>query len=209
MGILVLTTGGTIGAVAYPDPQSPPDISLMPSADVDLVKSTLDQPDFSFVRTRCISLEPRDSKLIDENYLLNVIDVIRKAPENEILITHGTDRILKSADFLFRYSSQHLAELRNKTILLTGSMIPLANGPGSDGFVNLVFALGQLSALEFGASENNGAIFIVLCDYEFPDTESGQWQPRLYRYRPGHYVKFYDEDGRYNRLKRVHSNDED
>ncbi len=181
MSILVITTGGTIGALPYPDPKNPPEFSAMPPAGCDLVAVALTV----FANTRSISLEPRDSKLIDEAYRLNIAGLIREVPETAILITHGTDTMLQTADFFFQ------RPVPGKTIILTGAMTPLANGFESDGYRNLAFALEQL------AMPGLSPVNIVLCDF----TADGEWQPRLYPYAPDRYEKFYAEDGRYNRLR--------
>ena len=74
-------------------------------------------------------------------------------------------------------------------------MVPLSNGPLSDGTMNLKFALDQLAAGQLAAG-----IYIVLCDYVHPDTEEG-WQPRLYSFVPGRYEKYYNrDDTRFSRL---------
>ena len=199
MSILVLTTGGTIGAAAYPDPQNPPALSEPLSPETDLVRRALVSKEFSFANTRCMTLEHRDSKLIDVSYLAEVLALVAGADEQKILITHGTDRMLQTADYFY----QNLSRLGGKTIMLTGAMTPLANGDQSDGYRNLEYALKQLLWAQQDDTENNGAVFIVLCDYADPHHEKGPWQPTLYHYKPGHFTKHYAADGRYNRLKRV------
>ncbi len=46
-----------------------------------------------------------------------IIESCRKAPEDNILITHGTDRMVETAQALGRLALQ-------KTIVLTGAMVP-------------------------------------------------------------------------------------
>lgn len=58
-----------------------------------------------------------------------------KSPSKNILITHGTDRMVETAKILAE------AKLEDKTIVLTGAMIPYAFGNSSDGFFNLGSAL--------------------------------------------------------------------
>ena len=82
-------------------------------------------------------------------------------------------------------------------------MIPLANGPQSDGYLNLEFSLKQLGRFASEAKKENNGVYIVLCDYERPDDEKSAWKPHLYRFYPGYYEKFYAEDRRYSRLRRV------
>jgi L-asparaginase len=191
VNILVITTGGTIGALPYEDPQRPPQFSSMPPKGRDLVRDALGTH-FATHDTRCISLQPRDSKQIDKLYRKNILAIVEAAAENAILITHGTDTILQSADFLYRRFSNSLGR---KAIILTGAMIPLANGQASDGHLNLAFSLDLLTRFAPELAKIN----IVLCDFD----KGGAWKPRLYPYRPNQYTKFYDSDGRYNRIREL------
>lgn len=61
----------------------------------------------------------------------------RRATSNQILITHGTDRMVHTA----KYLATEVEGLENKTIVLTGAMVPYAFGTSSDGFFNLGSAL--------------------------------------------------------------------
>lgn len=63
---------------------------------------------------------------------------------NQILITHGTDTMVETARFLTRKN------LADKTIVLTGAMIPYAFGTSSDGFFNLGSALAFAQTLPPG-----------------------------------------------------------
>ncbi len=76
----------------------------------------------------------------------------QEAPEDHIVITHGTDTIVATA--------QVLAErVQGKTIVLTGAMIPIAFG-SSDGLFNLGGALTAVQALPPGVYVTmNGRIF--------------------------------------------------
>ncbi len=84
------------------------------------------------------SLEMRD-----EDRAL-IIHSCRRTPASRILITHGTDRMVETA--------RHLAEadIDDKTIILTGAMIPYAFGTSSDGFFNLGSALAFAQVLPPG-----------------------------------------------------------
>lgn len=68
-----------------------------------------------------------------------------KTPTNQILITHGTDRMVETARYLSKNKN-----LKGKTIVLTGAMIPYAFGTSSDGFFNLG------SSMAFCQSKPNG-----------------------------------------------------
>lgn len=68
----------------------------------------------------------------------------RKSRHDKILITHGTDTMVDTARFLAE------KKLENKTIVLTGAMVPYAFGTSSDGFFNLGSALAFLQTLPPG-----------------------------------------------------------
>jgi L-asparaginase len=72
-----------------------------------------------------------------------IVERCRQAAESRILITHGTDTMVETA--------RALAEtmVREKTIVLTGAMIPYAFG-SSDGLFNLGSALSFVQALPPG-----------------------------------------------------------
>jgi L-asparaginase len=74
------------------------------------------------------------------------------APERLIVITHGTDTMVETARTL-------AAQVRGKTIVLTGAMIPIAFG-SSDGLFNLGGAITAVQALPAGVYITmNGRIF--------------------------------------------------
>ena len=62
---------------------------------------------------------------------------------DKILITHGTDTIVKTASQIAQHNIP-------KTIILTGAMIPYAFGNSSDGFFNLGAALAFSQTLTHG-----------------------------------------------------------
>jgi L-asparaginase len=66
----------------------------------------------------------------------------KKAPEDKIVITHGTDTMAETAKVLGE-------NIKDKTIVLTGAMIPYAFG-SSDGLFNLGSALSFVQALPPG-----------------------------------------------------------
>ncbi|MGE4350984.1 MAG: asparaginase domain-containing protein [Bdellovibrionales bacterium] len=190
MTIFVITTGGTIGALPYQDPIFPPRECTIPADGTDIVREVV-QTVFQEKKTLCVSLGLRDSYSVDEPYRHSLVELIRHAPQDKILITHGTDSMVQTADFLYD-KAQKDPTIAAKKIILTGAMIPLSNGSHSDGYQNLAFAL---SALENG-DENLNGIHLVLCDFD----GGGYWCPRLYTFTPGKYEKVYATDGRYNRL---------
>ena len=66
----------------------------------------------------------------------------RNAPERRIVITHGTDTMVATAQVLER-------EVQGKTIILTGAMVPYKFG-SSDGMFNLGSALAFVQTLAPG-----------------------------------------------------------
>ena len=71
-----------------------------------------------------------------------ILDQCSKAHEDKILITHGTDTMEFTARTLG-------SAIRNKTIVLTGAMIPYKFG-SSDGLFNLGSALAFVQTLPAG-----------------------------------------------------------
>ncbi len=68
----------------------------------------------------------------------------RRSKSKNIIITHGTDTIVQTASWLAK------AAIPEKTIVLTGAMIPYAFGTSSDGFFNLGSALAFAEVLPQG-----------------------------------------------------------
>lgn len=66
-----------------------------------------------------------------------------RCPDDMIIITHGTDKMVETARALAAASMP-------KTIVLTGAMIPYAFGTSSDGFFNLGSALAFVQVLPPG-----------------------------------------------------------
>jgi len=80
----------------------------------------------------------------------------RKSPHENIVITHGTDTMTLTGQYLAKEN------IENKTIVLTGAMVPYAFGSSSDGFFNLGAAIAFAQALEPGVYISmNGRYFHV------------------------------------------------
>jgi L-asparaginase len=71
-----------------------------------------------------------------------ILAACRQAPEPRIVVTHGTDTMVETADVL-------AAGLSGKTVVLTGAMVPYAFG-SSDGLFNLGSALSFVQLLPPG-----------------------------------------------------------
>lgn len=83
-----------------------------------------------------------DSLEMNQEHRIKIIEACKEIPENQIIITHGTDTLEVTAQEL------GLANI-GKTIVLTGAMIPYKFG-SSDGLFNLGCALGFVQALPHG-----------------------------------------------------------
>lgn len=96
-----------------------------------------------------------DSLEMQEEDRAIVILNCRKTAAKQILLTHGTDRMVETARALAE------AGIEDKTIVLTGAMIPYAFGTSSDGFFNLGSALAFVQVLPPG-------VYIVMNGRYFP-----------------------------------------
>ncbi len=82
------------------------------------------------------SLKMSDS---ERNY---IVEKCKKENTHKIVITHGTDTMVETAEVLAK-------NIQDKTIILTGAMIPINFG-SSDGLFNLGSALSFVQILEPG-----------------------------------------------------------
>ena len=74
-----------------------------------------------------------------------IVEQCRGADERRILVTHGTDTMIETA----RALAKALPTIGDKTIVLTGAMVPYAFG-SSDGLFNLGSALSFVQVLPAG-----------------------------------------------------------
>ncbi len=86
-----------------------------------------------------------DSLEMTDGHRAEIVDRCRAADERRILITHGTDTMIETA----RSLAEGLAAIGDKTIVLTGAMVPYAFG-SSDGLFNLGSALSFAQVLPPG-----------------------------------------------------------
>lgn len=142
--VRLLVTGGTFdkeydeirGTLDFRDTHLP-DMLTMARSQVDVRVRTLMMVD-------SLEMTDADRELIASN--------CREVPEQYIVITHGTDTMVDTA--------RALAErVTDKTIVLTGAMIPIAFG-SSDGLFNLGGALTAVQVLPCGVYITmNGRVF--------------------------------------------------
>jgi L-asparaginase len=83
-----------------------------------------------------------DSLEMTDEDRTRLASICRQAPEDRIVLTHGTDTMVETAAVLAR-------ERTAKTIVLTGAMVPWAFG-SSDGLFNLGSAISFVQTLPTG-----------------------------------------------------------
>ena len=100
-------------------------------------------------RSKCrLNVEVKTLMMIDslemtKKDIEKIIDECKKTKSSRIVITHGTDTMVNTAEKIAE-------KIKNKTIVLTGAMIPYAFGSSSDGFFNLGSALSFVQTLKNG-----------------------------------------------------------
>lgn len=134
--IQIFVTGGTFdkeynyitGALYFKDTHLP--------EMFDRGRSTLDVDVKTLMMIDSLEMTEADREIIAHN--------CKRSQSSQILITHGTDRMVETSKYLAQ------AGIENKTIVLTGAMIPYAFGNSSDGFFNLGSALAFVQILPPG-----------------------------------------------------------
>ena len=95
-----------------------------------------------------------DSLQMTDEHREKIAEACSAAPERQIVITHGTDTMPETARLL-----QQRMDGRDKTIVLTGAMVPYKFG-SSDGLFNLGSALAFVQTLKPGVYVSmNGKCF--------------------------------------------------
>ena len=110
---------------------------------LDRGRCTLDVDIKTLMMVDSLEMTEEDREIIIHN--------CRKSPANEIIITHGTDRMVNTG--------QALVGIPDKCIVLTGAMEP-AHYKSSDAVFNVGVAVGAISALPDGVYiAMNGRVF--------------------------------------------------
>lgn len=129
-----ILTGGTIDKIYDPVGQvtklSPE--STLPSYLRDFIRPDLD------MRFETVCME--DSLNITPPQREEIAAAAVNSPDRYIVITHGTDTMAATAELIVR----KLPAEHDKTIVLTGSLIPIKEFAMSDGGFNLGFALSSV-----------------------------------------------------------------
>lgn len=141
--IEIITTGGTIDKVYY-DKKN--DYQVGDPFIVDLLKKMNFSVDYSV--KSLMRIDSLDMTISDRN---QIYEYIEDLTTEKILITHGTDTIIDTA--------LYLKKIKNKTIVLTGSLKP-ALFIDNDATFNIGCALAAVQTLEKGIYIiMNGRIF--------------------------------------------------
>lgn len=147
--IHLITTGGTIDSKFFPPTESTKvrEKSIIPDFLNQIIK-----PHFQITHRNISML---DSSEITDSIRDDIISEIKTCDANNILITHGTNTMSETLDYL-----SARIEKTDKTIILTGSMIPMDGFCPTDGGFNLGFAIAKFQVIEKGIYlAMNGKIF--------------------------------------------------
>src|SRR3989338_6526354 len=84
----------------------------------------------------------KDSRQLNQQDIVNVLETIEKSEANKIIVTHGTYTMPDTAKFV-----EANVKRKDQTIVFTGSMIPLEGFYPTDANFNLGFALSKVQEL--------------------------------------------------------------
>ncbi|MEE4241732.1 MAG: asparaginase domain-containing protein [Desulfopila sp.] len=143
MKIVFYTAGGTIDKV-YFDAKSTYEVGE------SILQEILREGNVTFTFSSHIIMQKDSLDLTDQDRDI-IYQTIDAEPNRLIILTHGTDTMVKTA--------QHLSTLKNKVIVLTGSMAP-ARFRSSDAAFNIACAVGAVQTLPDGTYiAMNGRVF--------------------------------------------------
>lgn len=131
--LLIVTTGGTIDKIYFDDMS---DYQI----GEPLIGQILDHLKVGF-EFEVIALMRKDSLHVTDGDRIIIRDVIAASDATHVLITHGTDSMVKTALLL--------ADIPAKTMVLTGALNP-ARFRDSDAIFNIGCAIGALQAVDPG-----------------------------------------------------------
>ncbi len=159
MEICFIQTGGTIDK-DYPKLTKGYAFEITTPAVERILKTA--NPAF---QSTIISLIQKDSQEITLEDRQLLLDTCLQSEANRIIITHGTDTLIETAQFL--------SSIKQKTIVLTGSMRP-ERFKDSDASFNIGVAIGAINVLSCG-------VFVAMHGRIYPanqvrrDVETGQF----------------------------------
>lgn len=132
--LLIITTGGTIDKIYFDDMS---DYQI----GEPLIGQNLDHLQVGF-EFEVIALMRKDSLHVTDEDRIKIRDTISASDASHVLVTHGTDTMVKTALVL--------ADIPGKTIVLTGALNP-ARFRDSDAIFNIGCAVGAVQCLPQGA----------------------------------------------------------
>lgn len=135
MGLKIFATGGTFDKVYNP-------------LDGTLAFNKTHLPEMLYLSKSTLDIDLEVLFLIDSldigiTHRQQISQKCRECLEDRIVITHGTDTMVETASLLG-------TEIKDKTIVLTGSMVPYSFGT-TDALFNLGCAVAYVQTLPFGA----------------------------------------------------------
>lgn len=141
--ILILTTGGTIDKV-YFDAKSSYEVGS------SIVGKLLEQAEVKHP-FKIVEVLQKDSLELTDEDRTTIYNTILNHPHRQIVITHGTDSMTDTA--------MSLAGLKDRTIVLTGSLAP-ARFAMTDAMFNIGMAIATVQSKETGIYIcMNGSVF--------------------------------------------------
>lgn len=118
---------------------------------IDSYLHNLIKPHFNFSSEVIVQKDSRD---INEEDRAQLARAIRATSHANIMVTHGTFTMQQTAKYLEEQA------ISGKTIVLTGSMVPITGFTTSDAGFNLGFAVASFNNLEPGVYISmNGGVF--------------------------------------------------
>ncbi|MCB9982788.1 MAG: asparaginase [Rhodospirillales bacterium] len=134
-----IITGGTIDSEYFPPHETaePNKTTIIPEYINVKVRPHL----ITQFETICML----DSGDITDEIRQKIVQTIKDSALQKVIITHGTNTMTETAAYLHAQLAN-----ANKTIVLTGSMIPLKEFAMSDAGFNLGYAIAQAQKLETG-----------------------------------------------------------
>ena len=134
-----ILTGGTIDSEYYPPLETsvPNKTSILPEYILIKIKP---YAEVTF-ETICML----DSNDITDDHRAKIVAAIQESKANKIIICHGTNTMTQSAEYIAKALGK-----TDKTVVITGAMIPLKEFAMSDGGFNLGFAMAEVLRLESG-----------------------------------------------------------
>jgi L-asparaginase len=112
---------------------------------IDAYLQNLIQPHFGFTSETVFEKDSRDMTEEDRDA---IVEAIQASPHKNIIVTHGTDTLTQTAEYLDGRLSED--DSFDKKVILIGSMIPIAGFAMSDAGFNLGFAIATFACIDSG-----------------------------------------------------------